>query len=262
MKIIEEPKVEDPLGENLDIHKHFTRYSRGEFGGPAVRISKSSKNITIKGSYEMEDEMTRIALELINDDELSVKGNIMSGDDFTSMMKEFGFSDEWYPEESSGKTKKYETKMKSALTVSKEKIKKLVVDGIKECYSFLNFSSEDGSVSMEAKSKPPRPSKKSPDSGDINKKLKFAKLKIPFNEENLDRVIEAFAKDFKDEIPEKYRSIVISNSYDINGLDLPKKSEVSSSEEFRLKTIRKGILERLLIKRNKVLAKNEYEFVA
>ena len=65
-----------------------------------------------------------------------------------------------------------------------------------------------------------------------------------------------------DEVPESYRTILIMNSYDINDLILPDKKDVKSSRDFRLKTLRKGTLTRLLISSNDTLLKNEYEFTA
>ena len=46
-KITESPILEDPAKKHLDVHRHFYRYSKGEFIGPAIKISKTSSRITI-----------------------------------------------------------------------------------------------------------------------------------------------------------------------------------------------------------------------
>ncbi|GAG82342.1 unnamed protein product [marine sediment metagenome] len=44
-KIIESPNLEDPAKQHIDVHRHFYRYSKGEFLGPALKISKSNTRI-------------------------------------------------------------------------------------------------------------------------------------------------------------------------------------------------------------------------
>ena len=45
-KIIETPILKDPAVDHIDVHRHFYRYSKGEFIGPALKISKSKARIT------------------------------------------------------------------------------------------------------------------------------------------------------------------------------------------------------------------------
>jgi len=57
-------------------------------------------------------------------------------------MKEIGFEDKkWLPKKSSGKTKKYETKIKSPIPVNREKLKSLLTEAVAYIYAFLTFSS-------------------------------------------------------------------------------------------------------------------------
>jgi len=51
-KLFETPEIDDPVKNARDIHKHFTRYSRGQFDGPAIKIKQYSSKLTITCSYE------------------------------------------------------------------------------------------------------------------------------------------------------------------------------------------------------------------
>ena len=94
-KLIEKPIYEDPVNEVPDVHKHFTRYSRGHFNGPAIKIAKTKATITLSGSYEYEDEITRIALEHMDDDPISVTGVVMGAINFTKLMEKLNFDPIW-----------------------------------------------------------------------------------------------------------------------------------------------------------------------
>ncbi len=112
-------------------------------------------------------------------------------------------------------------------------------------YALLSFSSTDKEVSLTIKPKPPRPNSKNPEDSNPDKLVKFCALKLPNTPEILMAVIEAFAKDFKDELTTKWKSLIISNSYEITDLTLPSDKNLPSNE-IRIQTIRKGILHRIL----------------
>jgi len=63
-KILDNPMIENPVKAAPDVHKHFTRYSKGQFSGPAVKISQTKEKITIWCSHEYEDAVLRIALNM------------------------------------------------------------------------------------------------------------------------------------------------------------------------------------------------------
>ena len=60
-KLIETPNLDNPAKNHMSIHRHFIRYSKGDFIGPALKISKTSGKITLKGTHEYED----LILELV-----------------------------------------------------------------------------------------------------------------------------------------------------------------------------------------------------
>ena len=44
-ELIETPSLEDPAKNHMNIHRHFYRYSKGDFIGPALKITKSKARI-------------------------------------------------------------------------------------------------------------------------------------------------------------------------------------------------------------------------
>ena len=244
-KILENPMIENPVKAAPDVHKHFTRYSKGQFSGPAVKISQTKEKITIWCSHEYEDAVLRIALDIIPDEILNVTGAIIGAMDFTPLIKNVGLGKDFNPVKSKGKSVNYAAVLKTAVSVEKNLIKDLSVKGTPYVYSLLSFSSEDKKIILTIKKKPPRPNSKNPEDSALGGKLKFCILKIPKTPETLKSIIDTFAKDFIDEIPIKWKSMVIQNTYEITNLIFPDKKEGLSSRKFRLNTLREGSLNRV-----------------
>ncbi|MHA1474715.1 MAG: hypothetical protein ACTSRX_04995 [Promethearchaeota archaeon] len=244
-KILDNPMIEDPVKGAPDVHKHFTRYSKGQFSGPVVKFSQTKDKITIWCSHEYEDAVLRIAVDLIPDEILNVTGAVLGGMDFTPLIKDIGLGKEFYPVKSKGKTVNYTSAIKSEVSVDKKLLQTLSVRGTPYIYSLLNFTSEDQKISLKIKKKPPRPNSKNPEDSAIGGKLKFCILKIPKTPETLKTIIDTFAKDFVDEIPIKWKSITIQNTYEISSLIFPEKREGLSSRKYRLNTLREGTLKRV-----------------
>lgn len=245
IKILDDPMNKNPVKETPDVHKHFTRYSKGKFSGPAVKISQTKDKITIWCSHEYEDAVLRIALDIIPDEILNVTGAILGSMDFTSLIKHIGLGKEFNPIKSKGKSVNYTAVFKTAVSVEKKLIKTLSVKGTPYIYSLLSFSSEDKKIDLKIKKKPPRPNSKNPEDSALGGKLKFCILKIPKTPETLKSIVETFAKDFIDEIPIKWKSMTIQNTYEITNLIFPDKKEGLSSRKFRLNTLREGKLNRV-----------------
>ncbi len=245
-KILNDPMNNNPVKETPDVHKHFTRYSKGQFSGPAVKISQTKDKINIFCSHEYEDAVLRIALDIIPDEILNVTGAILGAIDFLPLIKNIGLGKDFYPIKSKGKAVNYSAVLKTAVSVDKKLIEALSVKGTPYIYSLLNFTSEDQKITLKIKNKPPRPNSKNPEDSGVGAKLKFCILKgIPKTPETLKKVIETFAKDFVDEIPIKWKSILIQNTYEISNLVFPEKKEGLSSRKFRLNTLREGKLNRV-----------------
>jgi len=244
-KILDNPMIENPVKAAPDVHKHFTRYSKGQFSGPAIKISQTKEKITIWCSHEYEDAVLRIALDIIPDEILNVTGAILGAMDFTPLIKNVGLGKDFYPVKSKGKSVNYSAVLKIAVSVEKKLIEALSVKGTPYVYSLLSFTSEDKKIILNIKKKPPRPNSKNPEDSALGGKLKFCILKIPKTPETLKSIIETFAKDFIDEIPIKWKSMVIQNTYEITNLIFPDKKEGLSSRKFRLNTLREGKLNRV-----------------
>jgi len=245
-KILDDPMNNNPVKETPDVHKHFTRYSKGQFSGPAVKISQTKDKITIWCSHEYEDAVLRIALDVIPDEILNVSGAIIGAIDFTPLIKNIGLGKDFNPVKSKGKSVNYSAALKTEVSVEKKLIEALSVKGTPYVYSLLSFTSEDQKIILKIKKKPPRPNSKNPDEDSgIASKLKFCILKMPKTPETLKLIIETFAKDFVDEIPIKWKSMLIQNTYEITSLIFPDKKEGLSSRKFRLNTLREGKLNRV-----------------
>jgi hypothetical protein len=258
-KLIENPQLDDPVSDAPEVHKHFTRYSKGSFEGPVIKISQTKSKISLWCSHEYEDLLMRCALRVLPEDEVSIKGSILGGEDFTPLVDEIGFGDDWTPKKSKGKTKNYSLDFKEPVKVSREKLQKLSIEGMAKVYILLSFTSKDKSVNLKIKKSPPRPSSKNPDETSVSSKLKFASLKLPKDDQELQILLKEIAPDFLDEIPENWKSIIVQNSYYITDLEFPK--DKSNSRLYRLNTIRKGSLNRI-IDVDKEIFKNEIEFKA
>ncbi len=71
-KLTESPILKDPAKEHVDVHRHFYRYSKGVFIGPALKITKSKARITLKGSHEYEDLILEVVANTISEEEARV----------------------------------------------------------------------------------------------------------------------------------------------------------------------------------------------
>ena len=250
-KIFTEPRFQtnsgktdkfDPI-KDYDVHKHFVKFSKGEFNGPAIKISKTKTNIKIFGTYEFESAIQRFALNQIQDDEIQVKGVLMAGNNFQNFLDEHDFPVEWFPKKSTGQTKNYKTEFKTPVSIEKSKVQIISDKGVRYVNMFLSFSNADNTIKLDTKKKPPRPSKKGDGDRNINTETKFCTLVLPFSAEVLDLALKEFLWDFYDEVPNKFRSINIQNSYNIVDLDMPDR-KTTPSREFRIRTVRIGTLYR------------------
>lgn len=246
-QLLDTPNLDNPAKEAPNIHKHFTRYSKGRFDGPVIKISRTKAKISLWCSYEYEDVPLKLALDKYPEDEgqnILVTGSIISGSNFSPLVDKVGLDSHWNPKKSKTKTVNYTAVNKTAVTVPLNQAIQLAQLGVKYVSILFSFASPDKSVILKTKIKPPRPSNKNPEDASIGAKLKFCILKIPNTEESGKWIINEVAKDFKDEIPLDWKSIIISNSYHITETQLPPDADKLSSRQKRLKTLRKGKLNR------------------
>lgn len=236
-KIIENPKLENPAREHMDIHRHFYRYSKGIFLGPAIKLYRSKTKISLKGSLEYEDIIEELVLRTVPGEKVKVTGNLYAAGDITEMLQEMGVN--WEVQESSGKTKNYKADIDDEIN------KNLLIDVIKELrsssYLLLNFTINNA-CKVKSKKRLPQPSKKKPADDDLSKRVNFITGYIENTDTNSKMIEDELLYDFKDDLPEDWKRITVTNNYRITDIILPDKKEKLNSYMMRVMAIRKGKL--------------------
>jgi len=234
-KLTESPILEDPAQQHLDIHRHFYRYSKGEFIGPALKLTKSKARITLKGSHEYEDLILEVVANTISEDEVDIKGTIISGSDISDLITNLGF--DWNLKKSTGKTKNYKANI---LSKTNKGILLESIEAFRKTSYYLISLDLNPTCKVTTKKNIPQPSKKKVEEDDISKRIGFCKGIITNTEKNLSMVKELTLNDFLSEIPEKWKSITIKNNYKITDIILP--DHIDNWGLKRILAIRKGKL--------------------
>ncbi|MBD3194007.1 MAG: hypothetical protein GF317_03060 [Candidatus Lokiarchaeota archaeon] len=237
-KLSENPEIEEPIEDNMDIHRHFYRYSRGTFIGPACKIRRTSTKISLKGSLEYEDIVEELVLKTYSGEELEVEGVLITGKDISDDIEDLGLS--WELKESTGKTKNFKAKFSDS-TVKKQNLLNAIEIFRENSYLLLTFN-VDSACKVTTKKRLPRPSKKKPVDDDISKRVNFCKGYMENTEENSEMVINELIPDFIDELPEGWKKITLTNTYHIKDIEIPK--NIKNSRMLRIMSIRKGKLVR------------------
>lgn len=234
-KLIETPILDDPPKKHMDVHRHFYRYSRGDFIGPAIKITQTKSKITLKGSHEYEDLILEAVLQSIPDDneEFEIKGNLITGSDISGEIIDLGF--EWDLKKSTGKTQNY----KSVIEDQVNKLSLLAANKTlrKNSYFLISFTINP-SCKITTKKNIPQPSKKKVEEDDVNKRVQFCTGYLSNTEKNRNSLIDLALSDFKKDLPDNWKSITLLNNYKITEIKLPK--DVSNSRLVRIMAIRKG----------------------
>ena len=234
-KLIEQPIIEDSIKKHMDVHRHFYRYSRGEFIGPAIKITSSSTKFTLKGSHEYEDLILELVAKSIEDPnrKFEIKGKLITGSDITEQLKDLGLN--WDLKESSGKTKNYKSDFID--TIKKDKLIECINFFRNSSYFLANFNL-NSTCKVTTKKNVPQPSKKKAEDDDVNKRIQFSTGYMENTKRNLDLIIDSTVPDFKKNIPNEWKNIIVYNNYMINEIELPK--NVKNSQLLRILAIRKG----------------------
>ncbi|MHA1729253.1 MAG: hypothetical protein ACTSWY_11040 [Promethearchaeota archaeon] len=251
--LIENPTNDNPVKNFPHVHRHFIRYSKGLFDGPAMRIKvpATRKKVTINASFEFEDLLAWICAKAMKvfgaSDDFEITGNLISGVDFSKELQTIGL-DKWIVKKSTGKTKNFKCKLdsKAPQVINGEILRELIEKLQATSYLLLNFNMTDSNsnlFSLKTKNNPPRPSSKgTQEESNFTKLIKFSQLRIPINGEIHNLIIDEIAPDFKDEILAESKTIEIESTYNINELILPPKKLMKNSRLFRNLTLRKGEL--------------------
>ncbi len=234
-KIIEQPILEDPAKNHKSVHRHFYRYSRGDFIGPALKITQTKAKITLKGSHEYEDLILELVARGISDPEenFEIQGRLITSSDLKELITNLGFN--WVLKRSTGKTKNYKAEILDY--INKAKLLESIVFFRENCYFLLSFNLNP-SCKITTKKKIPQPSKKKREEDDVNKRIQFCTGYINNTEENLKNALELALYDFKSEIPKTWKAITIYNNYKITDIEVPK--NITDSRIMRIMAIRKG----------------------
>ncbi|MBD3352272.1 MAG: hypothetical protein GF364_12365 [Candidatus Lokiarchaeota archaeon] len=251
-RLLENPKDEDPIENMLYVHRHFTRYSKGVFDGPAVKFKRTKSKIYVDGSFEYENAITLIAANLLPEDyndKFKITGAIYGAGDFTKLLRDIGLN--WEVSKSTGKTKNFRCKIQPSdeILLNKEQLKDLITIVSPKCYVLLSFkTTNDEPIKLTTKKKPPRPKSKGGSKEDrekeLAKKMKFSKLRMSYSEDAFEYICKILAPDFIDEINSKTKTIELYNRYFIDNLILPSRKKVKNSILIRKLAIREGKLRR------------------
>jgi hypothetical protein len=104
----------------------------------------------------------------------------------------------------------------------------------------------------------PQPSKKKVEDDDVDNRIQFCTGYVKNTEKNLENVLNKAVPDFISEIPKKWKSMTIFNTYRINEIELPQ--NVNNSTMLRILAIRKGRLIRTIELDDQNIEK-QYSFV-
>ncbi|MFW9818227.1 MAG: hypothetical protein ACFFE5_01360 [Candidatus Thorarchaeota archaeon] len=234
-KIIESPILEDPANNHMDIHRHFYRYSRGGFIGPALKISQTKTKFTLKGSHEYEDLIQELVTSGISNpkDNFEIKGRLISGADINDIISNLGFN--WDLKQSTGQTKNFKAEIVD--TVNKDSLLQSI-EAFRETSYFLVSFNLNPNCKVTTKKNLPQPSKKKVEDDDVSKRIQFCTGYMANSEKNLKNLIDTALNDFKSDLPQKWKSIIIFNNYKITDIEIPK--NISNSRLLRIMAIRKG----------------------
>jgi hypothetical protein len=255
-KLIENPNLEDPAQKHMDIHRHFYRYSRGVFLGPALKINTTSSKITLKGTHEYEDLILESVVNSIEEDikKFEIKGRLITGSDISRDLSKLGF--EWKLKKSTGQTKNYKSDILD--TVTRDQLLEGLEFFRSNSYFLISFNI-NSSCKLTTKKNIPQPSKKTPEDDDLTKRIQFSTGYLKNNKKNIEFILESTLSDFKSEIPNSWKSISILNNYKITEIETPK--DLKDSRLMRIYAIRKGKITRSVEIDQEVYEK-QYDFIA
>lgn len=238
-KIIEAPILEDPGKNHMDVHRHFYRYSKGDFLGPALKITKTNARTTLRGSFEYEDLIQEIVVSTILEEDFDIKGVLITGSDISKTIASLGL--DWRLKKSTGKTTNYKAEINE--TIKKENLIECIRSLRETSYLLFSFNLNP-TCKITTKNRIPQPSKKKAEDDDVTKRIQFCSGVINTSDKNTDLILDNALLDFKSDLPEKWKNIILRNNYKIEEIIIPK--NIQNSSLLRIMAIRKGVLNRII----------------
>ncbi len=234
-RLIEKPILKDPAKNHMNIHRHFYRYSKGDFIGPALKITKTKAKITLKGTHEYEDLISEIVVKTISEPEKSfeVKGKLITGMDLSETITDLGLN--WILKKSTGKTKNYKAEIVDQ--INKNQLLQAIEVFRENSYLLLSFIINT-TIKVTTKKNIPQPSKKKAEDDDLSKRIQFCTGTMSNTDANIKMILDSVASDFKTDIPNNWKTIILLNNYNITEIVIPK--DIKDSRLLRIMAIRKG----------------------
>jgi len=233
-KLIQTHILENPTKNHKDIHRHYYRYSKGDFIGPALKINQTKAKINLKGTHEYEDLIQEIVVSTVPEDEkIKFTANLITGSEISETINNLGF--DWNLKKSTGKTKNYKADI-SDITDNHTLLE--IINTFRENSYFLLSFNLNPTCKITTKKRIPQPSKKKVEDDDISKRIQFCSGVINNTESNINLILNLALEDFKSDLPTTWKNIIITNNYKITEIELPK--NVKNSMLLRLLAIRKG----------------------
>ncbi len=236
-ELVKIPDLKDPFKNHLKIHRHFYRYSKGEFIGPAIKISITNTRITLKGTHEYEDLILEIVAKSIAEENFEIKGILITGSDLSDVITNLGF--DWNLKKSSGDAKNYKA------TILSKTNKNTLIESIqtfRENSYFLISFNINPTCKVSTKKNIPQPSKKKVEEDDVNKRIAFCTGVLNNNQSNYQLILDLILHDFKSQLPKKWKNVLLKNNYRITDIILP--DEVDNWALKRVMATRKGKMTR------------------
>lgn len=238
-KIVENSQLDDPANSHFDVHRHFYRYSKGNFIGPAIMINITKPKITLKGSHEYEDLIQELVVKTANSEEFNITGVLESGKDLSEEIKKFGL--DWKIKKTTGQKKIFKSEFTDL--VDKNTLLEIIEIFRKNSY-FLASINCSSKCKVTTKKRIPQPSKKKVEEDDLSKRVQFCSGALENTGDNLELIKKLVFPDFISDIPDDFKKLVLLNNYKFTEILIPK--NVKNSLLLRIMAVRKGIMTRSL----------------
>jgi hypothetical protein len=238
-ELVKNPILTDPFTQHLNIHRHFYRYSKGVFIGPALKISNTKAKITMKGAHEYEDLILETVTKSISksQENFEIKGRLITSSDITNLISELGLN--WSLKKSTGKTKNYKADIVDQ--INKDLLLQIIDPFREKSYLLLSYN-RNANCKVTTKKNIPQPSKKKVEEDDVSTRIQFCVGMLDNTDINLEMMLDLAVPDFKSELPNNWKSLTILNNYTITQIEIP--THVKDSRSVRIMAIRKGKMNR------------------
>jgi hypothetical protein len=214
------------------VHSKLVKYGLGEYVGPRVKLTISSKKIGFKADLDLEKPFIRGYLAGAPEGSHKVAGLIMSYEDRRDEFTALQMPLVWKVSKGKGATT-YKSKLKEIAPLPD--IKELFTLDNPTTFYLLTLSPRDGTKPWKVTTKTSFP--KGPKGGDDDKEEKdpvFVKGALENTPEMMTFIKEEILPDFQDKIGPKTKKIYIHNTLVIEDIEIPDDDSLSFKEKRKL----------------------------